>query len=164
MKQGKVSVLEFLVSASPELDDRGIGQFFTFSVEDSMNFASTPSPSLFYLSANESQNVEVKFSVPLCFPNNAIDSVTITVKSEQTNEVSSFLVDVFVDSEVKDCEGTIILIGDFLFHSSLTKVLLLALSTMLAQSLAALCCLTALVLRLGKRHSQCLILEQGCKK
>ena len=96
LKQGRNSSIRFSVLNGPDAPSDS----FTFSIDDDLKFAGTPSPTRFSLGPGENQTVAVLFFVPSCYPSSSIDTVTTTVTSDTTAEFNSFVLRIVVDSEV----------------------------------------------------------------
>ena len=97
VKQGNNLGLQFVVStANIEAEYLDI----TVEAEDLLGLTGAPQPSSFRLAANSSETVAIEVAVPTCFPLTSLDGVVIVVRSQTTNETSSFLKKIFVDSQV----------------------------------------------------------------
>ena len=96
LQQGTTSIINFLVLNGPDAPSDS----FTFTINDDLSFAGTPSPTRFSLGPGENQTIAVPFFVPPCYPSNSIDTVTATVTSDTSSEFNSFILRIVVDSEV----------------------------------------------------------------
>ena len=89
VKQGNKLGLKFVVSTA-NIEAEYLDM--TVETEDQLGLTGVLQPSSFCLAADSLQTVAI-------FPLTSLDSVVIVVRSQTTNETSSFLTNVFVDSQ-----------------------------------------------------------------
>ncbi|XP_065827110.1 von Willebrand factor A domain-containing protein 7-like [Oscarella lobularis] len=116
VKQGNNLGLQFVVStANIEAEYLDI----TVEAEDLLGLTGAPQPSSFRLAANSSETVAIEVAVPTCFPLTSLDGVVIVVRSQTTNETSSFLKKIFVDSQFNDYDPPVCFV-DYVNSTSCT--------------------------------------------